>query len=106
MNNINTSDLLVQLRAMAQQAGLKNSPSTTGTQNSEFSALLKQSIDNVSKRQQVSAHLRNSYELGDSRVPLSQVMIEGQKSRIAFETLTQVRNKLLTAYREIMRMPI
>ena len=106
MNSINTTDVLAQLRAMAQQAGLQDTKATSSAQSGEFAALMKQSINNVNKRQQYSAHLSEAFELGDPNVDLSQVMIEGQKARIAFETLSQVRNKLISAYQEIMNMPI
>ena len=44
-------------------------------------------------------------ELGEN-VDLSQVMIAVQKSRVSFEALTQVRNKLLTAYQDVMNMSV
>jgi len=50
--------------------------------------------------------LRESYEMGDPEVDITQVMIASQKSTVAFEAMTQVRNKLVTAYQEIMRMPV
>ncbi len=33
-------------------------------------------------------------------------MIAAQKARISFEALTQVRNKMVAAYKEIMSMPL
>lgn len=105
MNSISNQELLSQLRSMAQQAGISNE-STQNAPKGEFSALLQQSIKNVNKRQQFSGHLAEAFELGDPNVDLSQVMIEGQKARIAFETLSQVRNKLISAYKEIANMPI
>jgi flagellar hook-basal body complex protein FliE len=41
-----------------------------------------------------------------SRLDLSQVMIAGQKSSIAFEATVQVRNKMVDAYKTIMNMPV
>lgn len=105
MNTISNQELLTQLRTMAQQAGL-NAESPQSVPKGEFSALLQQSIKNVNKRQQFAGHLAEAFELGDPNVDLSQVMIEGQKARIAFETLSQVRNKLISAYQEIANMPI
>jgi flagellar hook-basal body complex protein FliE len=33
-------------------------------------------------------------------------MIAAEKSSVAFEAMTQVRNKLVEAYQEIMNMPV
>lgn len=108
MNNISNEQLLSQLRSMAQQAGLQSidGPDSMATSKGEFASLLQQSIKNVNRRQQYSGHLAQAFELGDPDVDLAQVMVEGQKARIAFETMSQVRNKLISAYQEIMNMPI
>ena len=50
--------------------------------------------------------LRESFETGNPNVELADVMIAAQKARISFEALTQVRNKMLSAYQEIMRMSL
>jgi len=39
-------------------------------------------------------------------VDIPEVMIASQKASVAFQAMTQVRNKLITAYEEIMKMPI
>jgi flagellar hook-basal body complex protein FliE len=46
-----------------------------------------------------------AYERGDSH-DLASVMIARQKASIAFEATLQVRNKLLTAYKDVMSMPL
>jgi flagellar hook-basal body complex protein FliE len=46
------------------------------------------------------------FEMGDPKVDLSQVMISQQKANISFQAVSQVRNKLVSAYQEIMNMPI
>ena len=50
--------------------------------------------------------LRQGYEVGHPGVRLTQVMVAAEKSSIAFEAMTQVRNKLVDAYKEIMNMPV
>ncbi|MGF1547919.1 MAG: flagellar hook-basal body complex protein FliE [Thiotrichales bacterium] len=108
MEPISSQQVLSQLRALAQQAGLQGARSGTPgtTPGAEFSGLLQESIRNVNRRQQVSGRLREAFELGEPGVDLPQVMLESQKSRIAFETLLRVRNKLIDAYKEIMNMPV
>jgi flagellar hook-basal body complex protein FliE len=75
--------------------------STTG-----FGDLLKNAIDSVNREKMQAKSLSNSYQMGDPTVDLPQVMIQAQKSTIAFEALTQVRNRLVRAYEEIMSMGI
>lgn len=106
MSNISNQELLSQLQAVARQAGIKPDGPESAAPKGEFASLLQQSIKNVNRRQQYSGHLSKAFELGDPDIDLAQVMVEGQKARIAFETLSQVRNKLISAYQEIMNMPI
>lgn len=103
----NANQLLQQLQAMARQA--KMPESTTSSQlatSGEFGNALRQSIRAVNTQQKKSAGLAEAFEREDPRVDLAQVMIEGQKSKLAFEALLQVRNRLVTAYQDIMRMPV
>ncbi len=72
----------------------------------DFSTALKSSLDQVNQSQLQSQKLAERYEMGDSSVSLSDAMIALQKSSIAFQQTVQVRNKLVTAYQEIMNMGI
>jgi len=109
-NLIDTNTLLSQLRVAANRAGLSNmstaesASSTSGT--SEFADALKQGIQQVNEMQQSAQSMAVDFERGVEGVELSQVMVEMQKARISFEALSQVRNKMITAYKDIMNMPI
>ena len=46
------------------------------------------------------------FENGDPSVSLAEVMINAQKASIQFSGMTEVRNKLLTAYKDVMNMPV
>ncbi|MDR9466759.1 flagellar hook-basal body complex protein FliE [Marinospirillum sp.] len=85
-------------------------PGVTGSEEVKevpsFSTLLKQAIDNVNGHQQTANDMRTRYELGDPNVDITNVMIAAQKSSVSFEAMTQVRNRLVSAYQEVMRMPI
>ncbi len=105
-NSIDSSALLSQLRVMADKAGIPATKEEVGASQPEFTSILKESIQSVNDRNQVAGRLARSFELGEPGVELSQVTIEMQKARIAFETLSQVRNKVISAYQEIMNMPI
>ena len=110
-NSINTNTLLVQLRAMAQDAGIPASESLSPEQRPaadavDFSKVLENSLQAVNTRSVEAKELRESFEAGNPNVELADVMIAAQKARISFEALSQVRNKMVTAYKEIMNMPL
>ena len=72
----------------------------------DFSSLVKSTIDEVNNTQKNAADLAQKFEVGDPSVDLVRVMVEMQKSRVSFEAVSQVRNKLVEAYREVMNMQV
>ena len=115
------SSVLAQIRASRPQMQYPSMPLAQGVPGAQgadardgmpvkevtpFSSLLKQAIDNVNGHQQTANHLRDRYELGDPDVDIVNVMIAAQKASVSFEAMSQVRNRLVTAYQEVMRMPI
>jgi len=79
---------------------------TTAAVDNDFSSMFKQAIDHVNAVQKESGALKKSFEQGDPRVDLTQVMVASQKASIAFQATLSVRNKLVDAYKEVMNMPI
>jgi len=109
MNNIDTSQLLMQLRTAAAQAqggaqGPAAAPAVGGGDN--FSSLLSQSLGKVNEMQQASGEMTKAFEMGSADVSLPEVMIAKNKAGLAFEATVQVRNKMVEAYQEIMRMQV
>ena len=76
------------------------------SERSSFSDLLRQAVDSVNETQTRSSELQTAYQLGDSNVDITQVMIQMQKASVSFEAMTQVRNRLVSAYQDIMNMPL
>ncbi|MBC7404657.1 MAG: flagellar hook-basal body complex protein FliE [Cytophaga sp.] len=72
----------------------------------DFADALKASLDQVNSVQMSSQQLGQKFALGDDKVSLSDVMISMQKANISFQTTVQVRNKLVSAYHDIMNMQI
>jgi flagellar hook-basal body complex protein FliE len=103
MNDINVNQVLEQMRSMTIEAS--NKPVETGGV-SDFSAMLKQSIDTVNSTQMKSAGLSKSFEMGEPEVTLAEVMIASQKASVSFQAMLQVRNKLVNAYEDVMNMPM
>jgi len=75
-------------------------------QRTDFTELLRSAVDSVSEQQSLSKAMVTAYERGEAGVDLAQVMIQAQKASVSFQALTQVRNRLVTAYEDIMKMPI
>lgn len=76
------------------------------TPKADFSAALKASLDQVNQSQSRAENLGKNFALGDDSVSLSDVIIAGQKANIYFQATIQVRNKLVSAYQDIMNMQV
>ena len=72
----------------------------------EFSDALKTALDGVNASQVQSDDMNKKFALGDDSVSLSDVMISMQKASINFQATVQVRNKLVSAYHDIMNMQV
>ena len=84
--------------------GLSGSKSTEGP--SGFSDLVRQTVNKVNENQQASNKLATAFEMGTGGVDLTDVMIASQKASVSFQAMTQVRNRLVQAYQDIMQMPV
>ncbi len=71
-----------------------------------FSDALKAQLDNVSKAQDQADEMGKKFAAGDDSVSLSDTMIAMQKASITFQATVQVRNKLVSAYHDIMNMQV
>ncbi|KTD78412.1 flagellar hook-basal body complex protein FliE [Legionella waltersii] len=104
MTDINTVNLINQLRAMAAQA---EGPKVDSSSNQmQFSMVFQQALDQVNNLSQNADNLKSKFEMGDPNVSLAEVMVASQKSNLGFEAAVRVRNKFVQAYQEIMNMPV
>jgi flagellar hook-basal body complex protein FliE len=71
-----------------------------------FGEMFKSAVDTVNDTQGAAKDLATRYEMGDPKVDLPEVMIALQKSSVSFQAMTQVRNKMIEAYKEIINMPL
>lgn len=71
-----------------------------------FGEILKNAVDGVSETQADAKKMAVAYEKGDPTIDLPQVMIAAEKASVSFQAMTQVRNRLVTAYEDVMKMPI
>jgi flagellar hook-basal body complex protein FliE len=81
-------------------------PTAPNGVNNGFANLLKQGLEKVNATQAKAGDLATKFERGVPGVDLPQVMLEMQKANVSFRAVTEVRNKFVEAYREIMNMPL
>ena len=80
-------------------------PANTG-EASGFGDVLKTAIDSVNASQQTAAALKRDFESERNNADLTEVMVAVQKADLSFRAMTEVRNKLVAAYQDIMNMPV
>jgi flagellar hook-basal body complex protein FliE len=71
----------------------------------DFGSALQDALGKVNDLQNQSADMQASYERGDT-TDIAAVMLAREKASVGFEATLQVRNKLLSAYKDIMSMPV
>lgn len=103
MSDINVEQVLSQMRTLSQNNIMPES-NTVG--RPDFSQLLNESINQVNSLQKEAGDLKVAFEIGDDNVDIPEVMIAVQKASLSFEAITEVRNKLLSAYQEVMNMQV
>jgi flagellar hook-basal body complex protein FliE len=111
MSSLQIQQVLAEMRAL--QARASGSAETTGVgmptagaQSLDFASLLKGTVDHIATMQNQATSLAESYEAGDKSVDLTKVMLEVQKAGLAFRAMTEVRNKLVDAYTQVMQMSV
>ena len=105
MSDAAIAEVLTRMRALAREIEAPAStPAPAGTES--FSAVLARAVDGVAGAQARAGELARAYETGAADVELAEVMVSMQQASVGFTAVTQVRNKLLAAYQDIMNMPL
>jgi flagellar hook-basal body complex protein FliE len=118
MTTINASSLLALRNQILQQnsalqkaaasgpAAITDATSTApAAQGTDFGATLKGVLQQVNGLQSKAEDISNSYERGDT-TDIASVMLAREKASVGFQATLQVRNKLLSAYKDIMSMQV
>lgn len=106
MNEISPQQLLTQIRSMNAELQSPLPGTVNAPEHSGFGDLFKDAIQQVNETQMNSTSMKRDFETGTSDVSLAEVMIASQKADLSFRAMTEVRNKLVNAYQEIMNMPV
>lgn len=97
--------MIGQMRAAADVAGSK-STATSAASGADFSSALQNAMQQVSQAQESAQQMSQDFSAGNSDVNLQDVMVNLQKANLSFQQMVQVRNKLVSAYQDIMNMQI
>lgn len=95
--------VLQQLQMTSLQAAGKDMHSSSQL---DFGATMKAALDKISETQTTARAQAQDFELGKPGVQLNDVMVDLQKSSISMQMGIQVRNKLVSAYSDIMNMQV
>lgn len=105
MNTTDISGVLAQIRALNPQIQ-EPATATPSSAPGGFSATLRNAIDSVNEVQQEAGAMRSAFAAGDPNVEIAEVMLAMNRSSVSFKALTEVRNRMVSAYQDIMNMPI
>jgi len=98
--------MLSVLRTTAAQATGKPAEATPATGGLDFAQVLQGSIDKVNQTQQQADQMAEKLAAGDTSQNLHEVMIALQTASVSFQEMVQVRNKLVTAYQDVMNIQV
>lgn len=109
MNEIGVNNVLAQIRAMQAQATQRPAAAAPAAQvapKAGFESLLQNAVNRVNDAQSDSVKLQSAFAMGDRNTDLASVMVAGARAQVQFKGMVEVRNRLVSAYQDIMNMPI
>ena len=109
MNVDRMQQLVAQMRTLAAQAAAAPqlptaSAPAAGSAVGQFADMLQAALDGVNAQMVHADRLQAQFASGAGGVSLSDVMVASQKASLSFQAALQVRNKLVTAYQDIMNI--
>lgn len=103
----NVEQMLAELRSSTSVAqGKPTTPAESAPGGVNFGQALKTAIDQVNSAQAQAQQMAETFASEKSDVNLHDVMINLQKANLSFQQMVQVRNKLVSAYQDIMNMQV
>lgn len=106
MDTQGIEQMLSVLRTTATQATGKPAETSAAAGAPSFASVLQNSIDKVNQTQQQADAMSEKLAAGDTSQNLHEVMIALQTASVSFQEMVQVRNKLVSAYQDVMNMQV
>ena len=99
------AQILERNEALSRANATAGAPAATEAKPANFASTMQDALQNVNQGQKQAGDLSAAYERGET-VDIAKVMLARQQASVGFEATLQVRNKLLSAYKDIMSMPV
>ena len=115
MSSIDVNSVLSQIRSLNQQVSVRPAaipPMAEGVGAAHaqplggFGAMVQQGIKGVAEAQNSAGKLQQAFELGDPNTDLATVMVASAKAQVSFRAMVEVRNRVVSAYQDVMNMPL
>lgn len=99
------AEILAKSQALAPATAAGQPAAPAATTQGGFGAAMTDALNAVHRAQSDSSAQSAAWERGETH-DIASVMLSRQKASIAFEATLQARNRLLSAYRDVMNMPV
>lgn len=106
MDTKGIDQVIGQLRSTADAAASKSASAADATGGASFASALQNALQEVSQAQASAQEMARDFSSGNPDVNLQDVMVNLQKANLSFQQMVQVRNRLVTAYQDIMNMQV
>lgn len=102
----NIDAMLAELRAASALTQAKPTGTAQEVGGANFAQVLKGALEQVNQAQESAKTMTEDFASGQNNVNLQDVMVNLQKANLSFQQMVQVRNKLVSAYHDIMNMQV
>ena len=99
------AQILERNKALSRANATAGAAPVAEAKPASFAATMEEALKSVNQGQQQAGDLSAAYERGET-IDIAKVMLARQQASVGFEATLQVRNKLLSAYKDIMSMPV
>jgi flagellar hook-basal body complex protein FliE len=120
MSQLQIDQVLSQIRSLAAQthspaikpaALVNDAAQASGTgavsaTGSSFATLMRSGLEQVNQTELRANDVADKFERGVPGIDLPTVMLEANKANLSFRAVTEVRNRLVSAYTDIMNMQL
>jgi len=105
ISSLDMQSMITKMRMMQSQLSSESVSGTGQGKGVSFTDALQKSLEQVNEVQSVAKDKMTAFEMGED-ISITEVMLAKEKASVAFEATLQIRNKVLSAYQEIMQMPV
>ncbi len=101
------SSLIQQVTGqMTAVAGIAGGQVNSAEKDNDFAGVFRTALGDLNRHVQDASRAGQQFDAGDSHISLNDVMLDIQKATLSLQLGTQVRNKLVNAYTDIMNMSV